>query len=158
MTQRMKQQTAIGEIIVEEQDGKITGLALPRDTGAKIKGAAGVTGTPLLRRAFRQLDEYFAGKRRVFDLPLAPRGTPFQLRVLDALAQVPFGALTTYGELARAVGSPGAARAVGMVMNRNPIAIILPCHRVIGTGGSLVGFGAGLPLKRCLLALEGHTF
>lgn len=102
----------------------------------------------------RQLDEYFAGTRVDFDLELAPRGTPFQLAVWDQLCRIPYGETISYGELAKRVDRPGAARAVGSANGQNPIAIIVPCHRVIGADGSLTGFGGGLPWKRCLLARE----
>jgi methylated-DNA-[protein]-cysteine S-methyltransferase len=104
--------------------------------------------------AARQLDEYFAGKRREFDLPLAPKGTAFQLRVWDTLRRIPFGTTWTYLELARAIGDERAVRAVGLANGRNPLPIVIPCHRVIGSDGSLVGFGGGLDAKRFLLELE----
>ena len=104
--------------------------------------------------ARRQLDEYFAGNRRRFDLPLAPRGTAFQRRVWQALLSIPYGGTITYGELARRVGNLRAARAVGRANGANPIAIIVPCHRVVATGG-IGGYGGGLDIKRKLLTLEG---
>lgn len=105
----------------------------------------------------RQLDEYFAGRRRAFDLPLAPHGTPFQLRVWEELRRIGPGTTRTYGELARAVGKPAAARAVGAAVGRNPISVIVPCHRVVGSDGSLTGFAGGLARKRTLLTLEGSA-
>jgi methylated-DNA-[protein]-cysteine S-methyltransferase len=102
----------------------------------------------------RELEEYFAGARREFDVELAPSGTPFQLEVWRALRAIPYGETASYGEIAAAVGQPGAARAVGGANNRNPIAIVIPCHRVIGASGSLTGYGGGLPRKQRLLALE----
>jgi methylated-DNA-[protein]-cysteine S-methyltransferase len=105
----------------------------------------------------RELDEYFEGTRRDFDLPLDLRLAPFHEEVLAALGRVPYGLTTTYGALAREVGHPTAARAVGTVMNRNPIPIVLPCHRVIGANGSLTGYAGGLDRKRLLLQLEGAT-
>ena len=105
----------------------------------------------------RQLDAYFAGELEDFDLELAPSGTPFQLRVWNELREIPYGATASYGDVARAVGQPGAARAVGGANNRNPIAIVVPCHRVIGAGGALTGYGGGLDRKRRLLALESGT-
>jgi methylated-DNA-[protein]-cysteine S-methyltransferase len=110
-----------------------------------------------LRTAITQLEEYFAGERRRFDLPLAPRGTEFQQRVWRALREIPYGNTISYGELARRIGKPSAPRAVGLANGANPLPIIVPCHRVIGTDGSLTGFGGGLPIKRRLLALEGAT-
>lgn len=108
----------------------------------------------LLRRTAAELDEYFAGKRRDFTVPLAPRGTEFQRRVWEALRCIPYGQTRTYGEIARAIGAPRACRAVGMANNRNPIAILIPCHRVIGCNGSLTGYAAGIAAKERLLALE----
>lgn len=102
-----------------------------------------------------QLEEYFAGTRQVFDLPLHPLGTPFQLTVWQELARIPYGATVSYGELACRIGQPQAVRAVGAANGRNPLPIVVPCHRVIGANGSLTGFGGGLPTKRYLLAMEG---
>jgi methylated-DNA-[protein]-cysteine S-methyltransferase len=102
-----------------------------------------------------QLREYFAGHRRTFDLPLAPDGTGFQQIVWHALLAIPFGETRSYGQIAAAIGRPAASRAVGAANGRNPIAIIVPCHRVIGSSGQLTGYGGGLPAKRWLLAHEG---
>jgi methylated-DNA-[protein]-cysteine S-methyltransferase len=103
----------------------------------------------------RELDEYFAGRRRRFDLALDLRVAPFNEAVLGELARVPYGRLETYGGLAARVGRPRAARAVGGVMNRNPLPIVLPCHRIVGADGSLTGYAGGLEIKRALLELEG---
>lgn len=105
----------------------------------------------------RQLAAYFAGQRTTFDLPLAPSGTPFQETVWAALQAIPFGRTENYGELARRIGSPKAARAVGLANGRNPIPIIVPCHRVIGADGSLTGYGGGIERKCWLLQREGHA-
>jgi methylated-DNA-[protein]-cysteine S-methyltransferase len=126
---------------------------------AKLARAFGlrVLRTPgALDKERRQLDEYFEGRRRSFDLDLdlGLASKPFSRRVLEQLARVPYGELTTYGALASRAGAPRAARAVGTVMNRNPIPIVLPCHRVVGASGSLVGYGGGLPRKEALLKLE----
>jgi len=110
---------------------------------------------PLLDVVAMQLDQYFAGQRRRFDLPLAPEGTEFQREVWHALATIPFGETLSYAQLAAQIGKPAAVRAVGAANGRNPIPIVLPCHRVIGADGSLTGFGGGLPTKRFLLELEG---
>ncbi|MEU8618492.1 methylated-DNA--[protein]-cysteine S-methyltransferase [Streptomyces sp. NPDC048623] len=104
--------------------------------------------------AVRQLDAYFAGELTEFDLPLNLTGTPFQLRVWEQLRLIPYGETRTYGELAEALGSPGASRAVGLANGKNPVTIIVPCHRVIGSGGSLTGYGGGLDRKKRLLAFE----
>jgi len=108
----------------------------------------------LFREVIAQLEAYFAGERRGFDLPLAPEGTPFQREVWSALLAIPYGETVSYGELARRLGRPNASRAVGAANGRNPIPIIIPCHRVIGADGSLTGFGGGLAIKRRLLELE----
>jgi len=110
-----------------------------------------------LAQARRQLEEYFAGTRQQFDLPLHPLGTPFQLEVWWELARIPYGATISYGELARRINQPQAMRAVGAANGRNPLPIVLPCHRVIGSDGSLTGFGGGLPTKRYLLSMESRT-
>ena len=103
----------------------------------------------------RQLQAYFRGERHEFDLPLAARGTAFQKKVWDALSEIPFGETMTYGEIAERIGQPSASRAVGLANGRNPISIVVPCHRVIGSNGRLVGFGGGLARKLTLLRLEG---
>lgn len=107
------------------------------------------------REARRQLRAYFAGELRDFDLALDPRGTAFQLQAWDALRRVPYGSTVTYAELAAALGRPGAARAVGAANARNPVAVVIPCHRVIGASGALTGYGGGMGRKRLLLDLEG---
>ena len=109
----------------------------------------------VLRKAAKQLGEYFAGKRRDFDLPLSPHGTDFQRGVWQTLATIPYGETISYAQLAQRVGKPSASRAVGAANGRNPLPIVLPCHRVIGADGSLTGFGGGLPTKQYLLKLEG---
>ncbi|MBS0438518.1 MAG: methylated-DNA--[protein]-cysteine S-methyltransferase [Proteobacteria bacterium] len=111
-------------------------------------------GPGALHEARAQLKAYFAGKLREFDLPLAPQGTDFQQRVWLALLRIAYGATASYGDIARAVGEPHASRAVGAANGQNPIAIIIPCHRVIGTNGTLTGYGGGLPNKKFLLDLE----
>jgi methylated-DNA-[protein]-cysteine S-methyltransferase len=110
--------------------------------------------SPLLDSARAQLEEYFAGRRQVFELPLAPRGTEFQRRVWQRLLAIPYGATSTYGALARELGDPAASRAVGLANGSNPIPIVIPCHRVIGADGALTGFGGGLTMKAMLLDLE----
>jgi methylated-DNA-[protein]-cysteine S-methyltransferase len=109
-----------------------------------------------LREPIRQLRSYFRGKLEVFDLPLQPRGTPFQLAVWRELCEIPYGETISYGELARRLGNPNASRAVGLANGTNPIPIVIPCHRVIGSNGKLTGYGGGLDIKEMLLALERH--
>jgi len=110
---------------------------------------------PVLERAQAELREYLDGARREFELPLAPSGTPFQQRVWQALCAIPYGQTITYGALAQSIGSPKSVRAVGAAVGRNPISIVIPCHRVIGADGSLTGYAGGLPRKQALLELEG---
>lgn len=129
--------------------------ALERDADGPVDGA----GDEVVSEAVRQLNAYFAGDLSVsgrggFDLPLAPRGTPFQLAVWDALTRIPPGETRSYGDVAAAVGQPSASRAVGMANGRNPIAIVVPCHRVVGANGTLTGYGGGLDRKRWLLEHE----
>jgi methylated-DNA-[protein]-cysteine S-methyltransferase len=121
-----------------------------------LRSALWMVRTPsqILDRTRAQLDEYFAGTRQSFDLPLDPRGTPFQLRVWQRLTRIPYGETTSYGALANELGNPQACRAVGLANGSNPIPIVIPCHRVIGSQGALTGFGGGLPAKRVLLELE----
>lgn len=110
--------------------------------------------TEVIKMAHDQLQEYFGGKRRSFELPLAPKGTEFQRKVWEALREIPYGTTCSYKDIAVRCGNGKACRAVGMANNRNPIAIIIPCHRVVGAGGSLVGYGGGLSIKEQLLKLE----
>lgn len=139
--------TPIGPLTLQTDEAAVTAIRF---------GAGGAQdASPLLDAAEAQLREYFAGARRTFDLPLAPHGTAFQQRVWMALRAIPYGETRTYGELAAAIGSPNASRAVGMANHRNPIPIIIPCHRVIGANGTLTGYAGGLEIKRKLLALEG---
>jgi methylated-DNA-[protein]-cysteine S-methyltransferase len=111
---------------------------------------------PPSKRVIDQLNEYFSGKRQTFDLELAPRGTPFQLAVWNALLEVPYGDTISYAELARRIGKPAAVRAVGAANGANPIPVIIPCHRVIGSNGTLTGYGGGIERKQWLLAHEGR--
>jgi len=136
---------------IVEKDGAICGVFFKTD---KMPDGLEITETPLIKKAAAQLDEYFNGKRKVFNLPLKLYGTDFQIDVWKALQNIPFGETRSYGEIARVIGKPKASRAVGMANNRNPIVIIVPCHRVIGHDGSLTGFGGGIELKRRLLELE----
>lgn len=110
--------------------------------------------SPILAEAVRQLDEYFNGIRKTFDLPLSLSGTEFQRRVWQVLCEIPYGETCTYGQIAAVTGNPKASRAVGSANNRNPIAIVIPCHRVVGANGSLTGYAGGLDIKEYLLELE----
>ena len=123
-------------------------------TGRRGSVDGGGGPTPVLEQAALQLEEYFAGRRTAFDVPMALEGTPFQRQVWDELTRIPYGGTITYGELARRVGRPNGPRAVGQANGRNPIPIIVPCHRVVA-GNGLGGYAGGLPLKRALLAVEG---
>jgi methylated-DNA-[protein]-cysteine S-methyltransferase len=149
----------IGELFVAATDRGLCRLAFGIE--AAENELARVFGSRVLRSPLdavrRELDEYFAGSRQAFDLSLDLRVAPFNEQVLRELARVPYGRTETYGGLAAKVGHPRAARAVGTVMNRNPIAIVLPCHRIIGANGSLTGYAGGLDRKRTLLELEGAT-
>ncbi len=151
----------IGPLTLQSDGTALTGLNMdtPGSTVELGTGKAHAQPTEdpragVLPIAIRQLAEYFAGSRREFELPLNLRGTEFQRRVWRALTGIPYGNTQSYGELARRIENPGAARAVGLANNRNPVPIIVPCHRVIGADGSLTGYGGGLDRKRWLLAHE----
>jgi methylated-DNA-[protein]-cysteine S-methyltransferase len=144
----------VGELTLVSDGTNLTGLYLPghRHRPQAVAGARRDAG-PF--RALRdQLDAYFAGEPVGFDVPLAPHGTPFQRSVWAALRAIPYGATATYGQIAAAIGNPKAVRAVGLANGRNPISIVIPCHRVIGADGSLTGYGGGVQCKRALLDLE----
>lgn len=136
----------LGCLTLIEDGGSLTSLRFGGSPGGEL--------TPLLSEAQRQLCEYFAGERREFSLPLNPRGTEFQKRVWRALETIPYGETRCYQQIAEAIGQPRATRAVGMANNRNPLPILIPCHRVIGKDGSLTGYGGGLDIKKALLSLE----
>ncbi len=155
-------ESPIGPLFVAASGRGLATISFETDPDAQLDRLARVAGPRVLRSARsidvarRELDEYFAGERRAFDLSLDLRGLPaFTLSVLDELARVPYGETTTYGTLAARIGHPRAARAVGTVMNRNRIPIVLPCHRVVGSSGDLTGYAGGLEVKRTLLELEG---
>lgn len=144
-------QTNIGEFAIIENGTAITNVYLNKE---HYLAGANEEETPLLKEAGRQLSEYLAQKRRTFKLPLAPQGTKFQQAVWRALGEIPYGETRSYGEIAKSIESPKAARAVGMANNKNPIMIFIPCHRVIGANGKLVGYACGLAVKEHLLSLE----
>jgi methylated-DNA-[protein]-cysteine S-methyltransferase len=149
----------VGELLVAATDRGLCRISYRPDGMDEV--LARTFGARVLRLPLdevrRELDEYFAGRRHAFDLPLDLRVAPFQEAVLRELARVPYGRTDTYGSLAAKAGRPRAARAVGTVMNRNPIPIVLPCHRIVGADGSLTGYAGGLDVKRRLLELEGAT-
>ena len=144
-------ETPLGRLLLGEENGHLVCL---RFSGEPLPERAELRETPLLQEASRQLQAYFSRKLKDFSLPLAPHGTPFQKAVWQALLDVPYGTTASYGEIAARVGNPKAARAVGMANNKNRIAIIIPCHRIIGNNGRLVGYGGGLDIKQRLLNLE----
>jgi len=139
----------VGPLGLDVTDASLTGILFHAEGSISDRIEHGVA-----RAVHQQLDEYFAGRRRVFDLPLSPAGSAFQRAVWQALCDIPYGETISYSDLAIRVGKPAAVRAVGAANGRNPIPIVIPCHRVIGRDGKLVGFGGGLAVKRHLLALE----
>jgi len=150
----MQIESPVGPLLLSADDSGLREIQF-------IHGRHAVAADPSWRRdptplqeTIRQLKAYFAGALEEFDLPLAPEGTAFQLKVWKNLCKIPFGETISYGELARRIGNPNASRAVGLANGSNPIPIIIPCHRVIGSNGKLTGYGGGLPIKEKLLALE----
>lgn len=143
----------IGILKIEADEQGICGLSLCESRSAAPENTVYPCSSYLLQTQM-ELEEYFAGKRKTFSVPLSLHGTPFQKKVWTALCTIPYGETRSYSEIAEAVGNPKACRAVGMANNKNPILIIVPCHRVIGKNGSLVGYGGGLPIKEKLLKLE----
>ena len=141
-------ETVLGDVTFVEEDGALLVISMKSDHGGKV------VETPLIKDAFRQLSEYLIGERKEFDLPLRMRGTEFQKRVWRALLDIPYGETRSYKQIAEAIGNPKGVRAVGMANNRNQLLIVIPCHRVIGASGSLVGYGEGLEMKEFLLRLE----
>ena len=155
-------ESPLGDLLVAATDRGLLRISYDADPTVELERLARLAGPRVLRapRAVdavrRELDEYFHHRREAFDLVLDLRGlTPFSTQVLGELARVPYGQTATYGELAARAGRPGAARAVGTIMNRNPVPIVLPCHRIVGANGALVGYGGGLERKEILLRLEG---
>ncbi len=150
----------IGRLLLWGDGRNLEGIELPRDGQAARPQPAWREDPPAFAGAVAQLREYFAGRRRAFDLPLRPRtpsgrpGTGFQQEVWARMAEIPYGQTVSYGELARRVGRPAAFRAVGAACGHNPLPIIIPCHRVVGSDGGLTGYGGGLEIKRRLLELE----
>jgi methylated-DNA-[protein]-cysteine S-methyltransferase len=148
--------TPIGPLLLVADDGGLREIHFETGRHPRAPSETWLAGeTEVLREARAQLAAYFSGRLRAFDLPLAPRGSPFQLRVWRALLDVSYGTTCSYAEIARRLGSASATRAVGAANGRNPLPIVVPCHRVIGADGSLTGYGGGLEVKRYLLRLEG---
>jgi methylated-DNA-[protein]-cysteine S-methyltransferase len=141
--------TRLGVIGLTESNEAIIRVWLPSEITWRNEDSA----TPLIEKAFQELDDYFAGSRREFSIPVAPVGTPFQRSVWRALSAIPYGQTATYGEIARRIGRPGASRAVGVACGRNPVALFIPCHRVVAATG-LGGYRGGLEMKNALLDLE----
>ncbi|MDE8731872.1 methylated-DNA--[protein]-cysteine S-methyltransferase [Eubacteriales bacterium DFI.9.88] len=144
----------VGILRIVTEDSALTDLALDCDE-PPVTGEYSREETPLTRRVRSQLDEYFSGQRTDFDLPLKPNGTEFQKKDWAALQEIPYGQTRTYKDIAEAIGCPKGFRAVGLANNHNPIMIIIPCHRVIGSDGSLTGYAGGTHIKKYLLELEG---
>lgn len=151
MMNRYHYETPVGPVCIEENGTAVTALYIDSKKQEERKEEK---ETPLLKEAHRQLMEYFEKKRTAFDLPLKPEGTDFQKKVWAALCTIPYGETRSYGEIAKQTGNEKACRAVGGANNKNPIMIFIPCHRVIGADGSLVGFGGGLQAKKYMLDLE----
>ncbi len=150
-------ESPLGPLRLVADGDELIGLYLPDQPAPAAAGAPPTRSpTPVLARAAAQLAEYFAGERREVDLPLAPRGTGFQLRVWRELARIPYGETRSYGELARAIDRPAASRAVGAANGRNPLSIVVPCHRVIAGTGALTGYAGGIAAKRWLLEHEAR--
>lgn len=149
MISKVHYKSPVGMLCIEEEDDVIISLYLDLNTDTSADKE-----TPVLKNAVRQLEQYFKGERQEFDLPIKLKGTDFQLKVWTALRHIPYGETCSYGEIAKKIGNSKASRAVGGANNKNPILIIVPCHRVIGADGSMVGFGAGIGVKEYLLNLE----
>ena len=154
MTRHTVLDSPVGPLTVVEQDGALAGLYMADQRHLPATQDFGPREDGVLPEVAEQLVAYFAGRLEHFDVPLVPRGTPFQRAVWSALREVPYGATCTYAELAAAIGRPTAVRAVGAANGRNPVCIVVPCHRVVGTGGSLTGYAGGLERKQLLLDLE----
>ena len=146
--------TPIGDLLLAGDDEGLSLVGFPEGKMRRDPDPDWIFNEKPFAETRRQLSEYFAGKRKTFDLPLNPTGTVFQREVLDELLQIPYGTTCSYTDIANRIGRPRAVRAVGAANGRNPIPIIIPCHRVIGASGDLTGFGGGLPVKEALLRLE----
>jgi methylated-DNA-[protein]-cysteine S-methyltransferase len=147
-------ESPVGPLLLAADDTGLRSIGFVNGRHSVSPDSAWQEGPERLQEPIRQLRAYFAGELETFDLPLAPQGTTFQLSVWRSLCEIPYGQTISYGELARRVGNPNASRAVGLANGSNPIPIVIPCHRVIGSNGKLTGYGGGLPIKEKLLALE----
>lgn len=154
MIQYVSIDTEIGRIVIGAENNEITDVTFSEADSATEKIDTDEIKMPVLDQAAQELKEYLNGERTAFDLPLAPKGTVFQEKVWTMLLSIPYGETRSYGDIAKLIGNPKACRAVGMANNRNPISIIIPCHRVVGAKGDLVGYGGGLPIKQYLIELE----
>ena len=149
MIHRFTYETVLGDVTLVEEDGALLAISLKSiQEGTELE-------TTIIQEAHRQITEYLKGERKVFDLPIRLRGTDFQQQVWTALLDIPYGETRSYKQIAEAIGNPKGMRAVGMANNRNPLLIVVPCHRVIGANGSMVGYGEGVEMKEFLLRLEG---
>lgn len=149
--------TPIGELLLAGNEKGLTTIGFPQGKMRRDPEPEWIFSEQPFAEARRQLGEYFAGTRQSFDLRLNPSGTEFQLAVLEELQKIPYGTTASYADIARRIGRPKAVRAVGAANGRNPLPVIIPCHRVIGSGGQLTGFGGGLPTKEALLRLEAEN-
>jgi len=148
MIHRFTYETVLGDVTLVEEDGALLAISLKSiQEGTELE-------TTIIQEAHRQITEYLKGERKVFDLPIRLRGTDFQQQVWTALLDIPYGETRSYKQIAEAIGNPKGMRAVGMANNRNPLLIVVPCHRVIGANGSMVGYGEGVEMKEFLLRLE----
>ena len=148
MTYQYSYETTLGSVTIVEEDGALLSISTHRSWEGIVQE------TPLIKEAYRQLNEYLQGNRKTFHLPLRMKGTDFQVTVWKALCDIPYGETRSYKQIAEAIGNPKAVRAVGMANNRNPLLVVVPCHRVIGANGKLVGYAAGIEKKEFLLKLE----
>ena len=149
--------TPIGELLLAGEEDALSMIGFPKGSMRRDPEPDWIYNEKPLAEARRQLQEYFAGERKAFDLPLHLSGTEFQVSVLEALQKIPYGETVSYGEIARRIGRPKARRAVGAANGRNPIPIVVPCHRVIGSSGDMTGFGGGIDTKEALLRLEAEN-
>ena len=148
MTYQYSYEIMLGSVTIVEEDGALLAISTHRSWEGIVQE------TPLIKEAYRQLNEYLQGNRKTFHLPLRMKGTDFQVTVWKALCDIPYGETRSYKQIAEAIGNQKAVRAVGMANNRNPLLVVVPCHRVIGANGKLVGYAAGIEKKEFLLKLE----